>query len=273
MRQQEHIISDHKINMHRVAKQRNSFNNFHTFQNHLIGGMEAPDEWARQQREWYGYREQRQREWDAWEAEQDAERMRRKGKETYRRERDERRRGYWEMTEPLTTDEEDELRRHKDFDQWEEFINNGRTEWRLEDPNVQPRYDELSRKDQDTKGSVNYAETRLPPGDYYNRRFNINKHGIGIVGVQYERQPDTGFHYARIHFPRNFQHLTNEEGQRRKAATPAGYHVTLGYNTDYTENPRARAAIDNLARKYGRYQEIMIPNVNVPNRDTLRNIR
>ena len=80
---------------------------------------------------------------------------------------------------------------------------------------------------------------------------NIEK-GLGLVGVQYERQPDTGFHFARIYSPRGFRHLTNEEGQRRKAATPAGYHVTLGYTTDYTENPATRAAIDNFANKYRR---------------------
>ena len=98
--------------------------------------------------------------------------------------------------------------------------------------------------------------------------FNIIKTGIGRVGVQYERQPDTGFHYARIHFPRNFEHLTNEEGQRRKASTPAGYHVTLGYDRDYTENAAARAAITNFAHKYRRYKEVMIPNVSVSSGDT-----
>ena len=208
--------------MHRVVTQRNSFNNFHTFQNHLIGGMEAADEWARQQREWAVYKEQQQREWDAWRAEEEAERIRMQRKEAHRRERNDIKRGHWVMTEQLTTDAEDELRRLKDFDQWEEFLNNGNTEWRLKDLNDQPRYDELSNKDQAYKGSANYAEIRVPPIEYYNRRININKHGIGIVGVQYEKQPDTGFHYARIHFPRNFQHLTNEEGQRRKAATPSG---------------------------------------------------
>ena len=134
-----------------------------------------------------------------------------------------------------------------------------KTEWRLKDPNDQQRYDELSNKDQAYKASVNYAETRLPPREYHNRRFSINKHGIGIVGVQYERQPDTSFHYARIHFPRNFHPLTNEECQRRKATAPAGYHVTVGYNTDYTDNPIARAAIDNFAHKYGNYKKITIP--------------
>ena len=124
MRQQEHRISEHIIYMHRVVKQRKNFNNFHTFPNHLIGGMEATDEWARKQREWDEHREQRQREWDAWEAKREAEMINMIRKEAHRRERDDRRRGYWETTEPLTTDEEHELRRLKDFDQWDDFINN-----------------------------------------------------------------------------------------------------------------------------------------------------
>jgi hypothetical protein len=42
----------------------------------------------------------------------------------------------------------------------------------------------------------------------------------------------------------------------------------LGYNTDYTENPTARAAIDNFAHKYGTYKEVVIPKVNVSSGDT-----
>ncbi|MFM7982520.1 MAG: hypothetical protein ACKPKO_24680, partial [Candidatus Fonsibacter sp.] len=75
-------------------------------------------------------------------------------------------------------------------------------------------------------------------------------------------------HYAIIYFPRSFQHLTNAEGQWRKRATPAGYHVTLGYHNDYTDNPAARAAIDNFANKYRYYQEVMVPNVSVSSGDT-----
>ena len=86
------------------------------------------ERWARRQREWDAWRAEeearRQREWDAWEATQEAERMRMR-KEAHRRERDDSRREYWETTDPLTTDEEEELRHLKDFDQWEEFINNG----------------------------------------------------------------------------------------------------------------------------------------------------
>ena len=105
-------------------------------------------------------------------------------------------------------------------------------------------------KDKQHKDTTHFRETRLPPQEYYDAK-NIER-GWGLVGVRYERQRDTGFHFARIYFPRGFKHLTNEEGQRRKAATPAGYHVTLGYDRDYTENAEARAAIDNFANKYRR---------------------
>ena len=42
----------------------------------------------------------------------------------------------------------------------------------------------------------------------------------------------------------------------------------MGYNTDYTENPTTRAAIDNFAHKYGTYKELMVPRVNVSSGDT-----
>ena len=42
----------------------------------------------------------------------------------------------------------------------------------------------------------------------------------------------------------------------------------MGYNTDYTGNPTARAAIDNFAHKYGTYKEVVIPTVNISNGDT-----
>ena len=79
----------------------------------MVSGMED-EEWER-----------RQREWDAWRAEQEAEWRRQKGEEASRRERTDIKRGYWEMTEPLTTDEEYELRSLNDFDRWEEFLNDG----------------------------------------------------------------------------------------------------------------------------------------------------
>ena len=107
---------------------------------------------------------------DAWRSEEEAECARQTRKESYRRERDDVKRGHWEITEPLTTDEEYELRNLDDFDRWEEVTTDGNKEWRLKDPNDQQRYDELSNKVQTYKGSVNFAETRLPPRDYYNRR-------------------------------------------------------------------------------------------------------
>ena len=117
----------------------------------------------------------------------------------HKRERNDIKRGRLEITEPLTTDEENELHNLKDYDRWAEVTTDGKTTWRLRDPTDQQRYDELSNKDQADKGSVNFAETRLPPREYCNRRSVINNHGLGFVKVRYEKQPDTGFHYARIH--------------------------------------------------------------------------
>ena len=93
----------------------------------------------------------------------ESSRERKMGKtaETNRRERDDAKRGYWELTEPLTTDEEYELRSLNDFGRWEEFLNDGKTEWRLKDPNDQQRYDELSNKDQSYKASVHFATTTV----------------------------------------------------------------------------------------------------------------
>ena len=195
---------------------------------------------------------------EAWKAEENDTWERQRRKVSYRREREDIKRGYWELTEPLTADEEWELHYLNDFDKWEEVTTGDKKEWKLKDPDDQQRYDELYKKDQAYKGSVHVAETRLHPREYYNRRWCIDTHGIGRVGVQYQKDPETGFHYARIWFPRDFQHLTNAEGQRRKQETPASYHVTLGYNTDYTENPTARAAIDNFAHTYKWYKEVMI---------------
>ena len=225
----------------------------------MIGGMEDEEEWARRRREWD--------EW--WEREREREWLLLRRKRDYRHERNAIRRGTWEVTEPLTTDEENELRVLKNWDLWEEVTDptTRETDWRLRDQSLQPRHDELADKDKEHKGSTNFLETRVPPQEYYNRKKGIEK-GLGIVRVQYERQPDTGFHFARIYFPRGFKHLTNEEGQRRKAATPAGYHVTLGYDRDYTENAETRAAIDNFANKYRDYQRVIVPNVRVSSGDT-----
>ena len=107
--------------MHRVVKQRNSFNNFNIFKKHLIGGMETDDEWTR-------WRRERDEEW---EREREREREREWRKREHRRERDAKRRGTWEVTEPLTTDEENELRELKNWDLWEEVTDptTGETNW------------------------------------------------------------------------------------------------------------------------------------------------
>ena len=71
----------------------------------MIGGMED-EEWARRQREWD--------EW--WERERERQWLLLQRKQAHRRERDDKRRGYWEVTEPLTPDEENELRELKNWD-------------------------------------------------------------------------------------------------------------------------------------------------------------
>ena len=106
----------------------------------------------------------RERKWD-----------RQQKKATNKRERDDVNRGYWELTEPLTTDEEYELRNLNDFDKWEEVTTGDNKEWKLKDPDDQRRYDELNKKDQAYKGNVNLAETREHPREYYERRFLIKK--------------------------------------------------------------------------------------------------
>ena len=70
-------------------------------------------------------------------------------------------RGYWELAEPLTTDEEWELHYLKDFDKWEEVTTDDKKEWKLKDPDDQQRYDELYKKDQAYNGSVH-----LPKPEY-----------------------------------------------------------------------------------------------------------
>ena len=130
----------------------------------MVGGMED-SEFAR-----------RQREWDAWRAEEKEKWDRQQRKAANRRERDDIKRGYWELTEPLTTDEEYELRNLNDFDKWEEVTTDDKKEWKLKDPDDQQRYDELYNKDQAYKGSVNFAETREHPREYYERRFWKTRH-------------------------------------------------------------------------------------------------
>ena len=198
--------------MRRIIHQRNSFNNYHR----MIGGME--DE----------YWEQRRREWEAWRAEEREKWDRQQRKATNKRERDDVNMGYWELTEPLTTDEEYELRNLNDFDKWEEVTTGDNKEWKLKDPDDQQRYDELYKKDQAYKGSVHFAETRVHPREYYNRRYNIEKQGIGRVGVQYQKDPETGFHYARIWFPRNFPTPDQRRRTTTKARNPSQLPRNLG---------------------------------------------
>ena len=149
-------------NMKRIIHQRNSFNNFHR----MIGGM-ADKEWTRRQREWD--------EW--WEREREREWLALQRKRDHRRERNDIRRGYWELTEPLTPDEVNELRELKNYDLWEEFTDptTGRRDWGLRVPSQQQRHDKLAYKAKEYKDATNYLETRLPPREYYNAKRIIER--------------------------------------------------------------------------------------------------
>ena len=144
--------------MRRIIHQRNSFNNFHK----MIGGMEHEEEEARRRREWD--------EW--WERENERRWQQLQRRREHRRERDAKRRGTWEVTEPLTTDEENELRELKNWDLWEEVTDptTRETDWRLRDPSQQQRHDELAYKDKQHKDTTHFRDTRLPPQEYYNKK-------------------------------------------------------------------------------------------------------
>ncbi|MFM7987313.1 MAG: hypothetical protein ACKPKO_49165, partial [Candidatus Fonsibacter sp.] len=129
--QNDNMLVCDVYNMKRNIHQRDSFNNFHR----MVGGMED-EERAIQQSEMI---EQQERELEqTWLA------LRRK--RDYRRERDDRTRGHSEVTEPLTPDEENELRELNNYDIWGEITdpNTGPNDWRLKDPSQQPRHDELA---------------------------------------------------------------------------------------------------------------------------------
>ena len=111
--------------MRRIIHQRNSFNNYHR----MIGGMED-ENW-----------EQRRREWEAWRAEENDKWERQRRKVSYRRARNDIKRGYWALKKPLTTYEEYELRNLNDFDRWEEVTTGDKKEWRLKYQDDQQRYD------------------------------------------------------------------------------------------------------------------------------------
>ena len=131
--------------MHQIIQQRNSFNNFHNF----VGNGED-DDWEERQRQWR--------------------------KESFRNEREDVRRGQWAIKEPLDVREAEWMQRVKsDNDLWHRVHNpdTGREEWQLIDPYNQRWYDKLTDKEKEHNASVDYAQTRLRPREYYNRKFEI----------------------------------------------------------------------------------------------------
>ena len=131
--------------MHQIIQQRNSFNNFHNF----VGNGED-DDWEEGQRQWR--------------------------KEKSRNERQDVRREQWAIKEPLDEREAEWMQRVKsDNDLWHRVHNpdTGREEWQLIDPYNQRWYDKLTDKEKEHNASADYAQTRLRPREYYNRKFEI----------------------------------------------------------------------------------------------------
>ena len=82
----------------------------------MIGGMEDEE------------RERQQREWGAWRAKQMIYGGISRRRATNRRERENIKRGYLELTEPLTTHEKYKLHNLKGFDKWEKIATDGNKE-------------------------------------------------------------------------------------------------------------------------------------------------
>ena len=142
----------------------------------MTGGMED-DERARRRRG-------EELQWEKEEA------LRRR-KELYRNERNDRKRGHWAIEEPLTEKESEWMRALKsNYDLWHAVHDpvSERDEWEPRDAHDKWWYDKLSKTQKDHEGSVHYARTQIPPEEYYKRRFEINKGGLGFIGVRYERE-------------------------------------------------------------------------------------
>jgi hypothetical protein len=115
----------------------------------------------------------------------------------------------------------------KDWD-WEnrEF----KKDWRLKDEKKRAEYAERSGRVNAYDGKKNWQETRLLPREYKAREKQIQKDGLPKVWMF--PQLTDGLHSIQVLFPTDFQHLTNEEGQRRKMNTKARYHISLGYEPE-----------------------------------------
>jgi len=123
----------------------------------------------------------------------------------------------------------------KDWD-WKE--NKYKTDWRLKDVVKRSEYTERSGRVDAYDGKKNWKETRLLPREYYARKEGIEKEGLPEMWMV--PQVTRGLHSIQVLFPRGFQHLTNEEGERRKWETDARYHISLGYEPglDKDGNPK-----------------------------------
>jgi len=223
--------------------------NIPRFNRFLTGGVvieEQPRAWTED--EMYEWRRERNKRW---EREQDIAR------------------GYWEVSPPLTADEEEEMQQlTTNYALYEEVRHtepNGRpwTEWILRDPDMRERLEALKAKKEKHAGTLNWRETRLPPIQYYAVVDHLTQNGIGNVWVQFRVQDD-GFCYLHVLFMWHFQwYLTNRAGRAAKDLTHAGYHITLCYPKHYNYDANIRAAVDAYGERFRQYQLVRLDDISV----------
>jgi hypothetical protein len=115
--------------------------------------------------------------------------------------------------------------------EWDYKTRQKKKDWRLKDASKRAEYTERSGRVRAYDDKKNWQETRIKPREYEARKREIeDKKGLGVVRM-FPQQ--TGWlHSLQVLFPWDFEHLTNEEGQRRKSWTDARYHISLGYEPE-----------------------------------------
>ena len=72
-----------------------------------------------------------------------------------------------------------------------------------------------------------WKRNRLPKREYYERKAEIEREGIGEVELI--PQKTDSLYSLKVTFPRKFKHLSSKYAQQQKADTNSGYHISLMY--------------------------------------------
>ena len=73
-------------------------------------------------------------------------------------------------------------------------------------------------------------KNRLPKIEYYARKAEIEREGIGEVELI--PQKTDSLYSLKVTFPRKFKHLSSKYAQQQKADTNSGYHISLMYEPE-----------------------------------------